>query len=560
MTMEHVLWIISTAAVFAMIFNVSLKRLGISPVLGYIVSGIIISHLFNLPAFNQHTLHEIAEFGIVFMLFTVGLEFSLSNFKRLLAEVLFNGLLQLVITSGFFTLLAFYVFQISLKGSILTGAAMALSSTAIVLKYFTDKREMDRPYAREAVGILIFQDLAVIAILIMAGIFTKAGDSLGGLLLNTFFGALFVFFLIFFAGRYVLNRFLGWIAETHSHELFLTAILLILVGASVLAHAFGFSFALGAFLAGMMIAETHYKYQVEADLAPFRDLLLGVFFVSVGMQINLVALFGRFGVILVMVIGVMSVKALIIFLILIFKRSKNTSIKTAVALSQVGEFSFVIFEEISSAHMISRDHAQMMIIVVTISMFLTPLVLLFMDFVIERLRRQRSGRAMDEIPEEEDMPGTGRVVEEGEKTRLDNHIIVCGYGYYGQKIVDRLVEQNMPYIVIEFQRSLVELARRRGHEVLFGNAGQKSILKKAGIRDALSVIISIEDEKKAILISQRIVSIDPDINIVVKSSHRQAFDLLKKYRNYYIIDEHEELAKLLVHYAVTCDLKLKEQV
>jgi CPA2 family monovalent cation:H+ antiporter-2 len=182
-----------------------------------------------------------------------------------------------------------------------------------------------------------------------------------------------------------------------------------------------------------------------------------------------------------------------------------------------------------------------------------------MDALMETLRRRSSREAKDDSEDEslEKNIRTGQT-DFKEEAMLINHIIVCGYGYYGQKIVEHLVDLNMPYVVVEFQRSLVDLARTRGHEVLFGNAGQKSILKKAGIRGALAVIISIEDEKKAILISQRIISIDPDINIVVKSSHRQAFDILKKYRNHYIINEHEELAKLLVHYAVTCELKLNE--
>lgn len=540
----------TTGAVFSIFFNVLLKRIGVPPVLGYIVSGIIISYLFDLPTVNQHNLHNIAEFGIVFMLFTVGLEFSIQNFRKLIKDVFYHGVFQLILTSALFSFMAYYFFQVSLKGSILTGTSLALSSTAIVLKYFTDKREMDRPYARQSVGILIFQDLAVIAILIMVGIFTKTHEPLPNLLIHTFFSAMVVFFLIFFAGKYTLNRFLGWIAETHSHELFLTSILLVLVSAAVLAHTFGFSYGLGSFLAGMMIAETHYKYQVEADLAPFRDLLLGVFFVSVGMQIDPRILGEKFGSIILMVMGVMSVKGLIIFIILVFTHGKTTALKAAVALSQVGEFSFVIFEESSAAKMISKDFSQLMIITVTISMFLTPLILMSMDTIIQWNRRRISNSGDQD--ENEEIEASSQSASD---FKLTNHIIVCGYGFYGQKIVEHLASLNMPYQIIEFQRSLVDLARSRGHNIIFGNAAQKSILKKAGVRGALAVIISIEEEKRAVLVSQRIISIDPEINIVVKSSHRQAFESMKKYRNHYIVDEHEELAKLLVHYAITCELK-----
>ncbi|MDH4199292.1 MAG: cation:proton antiporter [Spirochaetia bacterium] len=539
---EQVMMMVITTTLISVVFNVILKKIGMSPALGYILAGIAISYLFGLEKVGHQRLHNIAEFGIVFMLFTIGLEFSVDNLRRMVREVAFHGSLQFVFTSLVFYLLARYGFGISVRGSIITGFAIALSSTAIVLKYIHDNRDTGRTYAREATGILIFQDISVIAILLMVGIFSDRESSISMLLLNTAFHAFVVLALLYIVGHYILNHFFVIIVGTRSHEIFIASVLMIVVSAAILAHSFGFTYSLGAFIAGIMIAETHYKYQVEADLTPFRDILLGVFFVSVGMQVDLHFFLHQMGIILVMVLAIMTIKAAIIYIILRFTHWRITSLKTAVSLSQVGEFSFVVFEMAQNRGLVSGSFAQQMIIVVTISMILTPFILNYQNRVFKIFKR---------IVRDEEEPST--IKNPGDI--LIDHIIVIGYGYHGRRIVEDLVQKEIPYIVIEFRHELVKRGHQAGHHVVFGNAAQKAILNKAGIQHALAAIISIEEEKQAILIAQRISEIGEHINVVVKSTTNGPFNAIQAAPGLMIVNEPEEIAKILIHYALSCDIK-----
>jgi len=313
------------------------------------------------------------------------------------------------------------------------------------------------------------------------------------------------------------------------------------VGSSILAHTFGFTYSLGAFIAGLMISETHYKYQIEADLTPFRDLLLGVFFVSVGMQVDIEFFCQNAPKILSMVLVIMILKALILYSILKFSHWHITSLKTAISLSQVGEFSFVIFEMASNRDLVSSQFTQEMILVVTISMIITPFILNFQDKLFKIFRR---------LPREDE---PGYFHESGDL--LVNHILVIGYGYHGRRVVEHLEDKQIPYIAVEFRRELVDRGRLARHNVVFGNAAQKHILIKAGINSAMAAIIAIEDEKHAVLIAKRIAEIGEHINVVVKSTSEGPLHALGSVPGLMIINEQEEIARTLIHYALSCDIK-----
>lgn len=544
LSVEQLLLIIVTAAVCSIFLNVFLKRMGMPPALGYIIAGVIIASIFNLQNLNNKILHDIAEFGIVFMLFTIGLEFSINTLREMYKEVVIHGILQFLITATVFYFITRYLFNIDIKGSILTGSAIALSSTSIVLKYFNDQKEMDRTYARESVGILIFQDLAVIAILIMGGMFANESETLGVLLARTAVGATIVLALLFLLGRYVLNHFFKWVTDTHSHEIFISAVLFIVVSAAILAHEFGFTYSLGAFVAGMMIAETQYKYQVEADLTPFRDLLLGVFFVSVGMQIDLVFFADKVGDVLLIVTAVLVIKAVIIYAILRFSHWSSTALKAGISLAQIGEFSFVIFELARSNDLITNYFSQLMIVSVAVSMMITPFILTYNEVLIKTLRRVRK--------EEEPI-----ITKEPPTDKMSDHVVVIGYGFHGRRVVESLSEMKVPYIAVDFRAELVERGRQNQDNVIFGNAAQKSILKKVGIKSAIAAIIAIENEKMAALITQRITEIGDNINIVVKVSDMPNFESMVESPKLFVVDGHREIAKTLVRYAITCDIDQK---
>jgi len=271
----------------ATITNLILIRFHIPTIIGYIATGIIISYFLQLShATHSAELHTIAEFGIVFLMFTIGLEFSIHHLVKMRYEVFLYGSLQVGISMLVFYMLSHYIFSLDFQSSIIIAAALALSSTAIVLKILNSNREISKEYGKRSLGILIFQDIMVVPILLMITILSADNISLGSLLLKTFFDALLLFAALWAFGKFILEPFFQEVVKSDSHEIFIGSVLFLVMGASTLAHSLGFSYSLGALIAGMIIAETRYKHQVEADLIPFRDLLLGLFFITVGMQID----------------------------------------------------------------------------------------------------------------------------------------------------------------------------------------------------------------------------------------------------------------------------------
>ena len=285
--MENFIPIFITTMAIATLLNVVLKRFNMPTVIGYILTGAIIATVFDIQLHGNQTLEHIAEFGVVFLMFTIGLAFSVEHLKNMKNEVFVIGFLQVFLTGTVLAIAATFFFDIPYKTAIIVGAGLALSSTAIVLKILNESGLIKSEFGRNSLGILIFQDIAVIPILLMITIFTNDDKTLSALLTETALNAVIALGILIILGKYVLRHFFRIVSNTNSKEIYMGSILLTVVGASYIAEHFGFSYSLGGFIAGMMIADTLYKYQVEADLIPFRDLLLGVFFVSVGLQINI---------------------------------------------------------------------------------------------------------------------------------------------------------------------------------------------------------------------------------------------------------------------------------
>ena len=535
--MNNLLFIIVVATAISIILNIFLKRHHIPPIIGYIISGSLISYFFNL-SYQHESLHVVGEFGIVFLMFTIALEFSIAHLKAMKREVFLFGGLQVILSLLIISFIAHHFFGIAVKPAIILGAALALSSTAIVLKILNESGEISRPYGRKALGVLLFQDIAVIPIFLMITAFSDHSKSVGDLLFQTFIDALIALGILYIIGRYLLNRFLAWVTSTNSSEIFIAAILLIVVGSSLLAHYFGFSYSLGAFIAGIMIAETKYKFQVESDLIPFRDILLGVFFVTVGMQINFHFLFENIGTILAVLFAVMALKGAIILAFLRFFANTKTSLKTAITLSQVGEFSFAVFEIARQNSIFGHDLGQTMIIAVVFSMILTPFIIKNLDRIVALL-----------TPRSDDaLPTPGNIHNDAE------HVIVCGYSRIGNRVVRKLKQAGIPYIAIDNDYQLVKSGIEEGHHVLFGNASQKHILYQAGLKRAAAVIIAIDDEKKVKIITEAITAYAHMTNIIVKISDRESFALVEEIPLNNIIDENELIANEMVQKALTCNV------
>jgi monovalent cation:H+ antiporter-2, CPA2 family len=540
--MEHnILSIIVTAATLSIFLNVQLKKVNIPPVIGYILTGTILTFIFDFNFATNHALQEVAEFGVVFLMFTIALEISFDQLKSMKREVLFNGHLQMGISTLVFGLISYFVFNIDIKSSIVIGAALGLSSTAIVLKILNENGDISKPYGRKTLGMLLFQDIAVIPIFLMIAMFTDKDSSIILLLSETMFSAAVLIAILYVSGKYILSDFLALVNNTDTQEIFIAAVLLLVVGASMLAHTFGFSYSLGAFMAGLMIAETKYKHQIEADLIPFRDLLLGVFFITVGMQINLYFLVDHFFTIIAIMIIVFFIKALIIYNIVRLDKNRYISLQTAISIAQVGEFSFAVFEIARINSLIDPQINQLLIIAVVFSMIATPFAMSNIKKIIAFADTRLGSREETKIVE----------------TKVEHHIVVIGYSTLGQHIVASLKERQIPYLAIDNNQKLIDMANDNGDSILLGNASQEKILHAANIATATAVIIAIHhDESKVRLITESIKAMAPNANVVAAVSNKKEFAELEGLPIHNLVNENEEVAHVMLEHALACQIPI----
>lgn len=530
--MDNLLIVILSGTAIATVLNIFLKRFNVPTIIGYILTGFALTSMYNLGN-NNESLTHVAEFGIVFLMFTIGLEFSIKHLLSMKKDVFLNGSMQVAMVGGLVALSAEYLFDVEKKSAIIIGYALALSSTAIVLKILNDSGNIQTVYGRKALGILLFQDIAVIPILLMINIFSNQESSINSLLLQTLISVLVILALLFVIGKYLLNRFLSLVVWADTEEIFIASVLMLVVGASLLSHSLGFSYSLGAFLAGMMMAETQYKHQIEADLVPFRDILLGLFFITVGMQIDFSVILQHTLTIFLLLVAVMFLKTVVVFVTLYFQVGGRVALKSALAICQGGEFSLAILALATSSHLVDETINQILIVTVVLSMIMTPFILKNMKKIVNSVTSE---------------PANGDFMINS--SGIKNHILVCGYGKLGQEIVYRLKKMNCNYMVIEHDINLVKLGQSRGEPVYFGNAAEKSILKKAFVEECQAVIIAINNEKKLILLCEILKSFEKNIKIVAKASDFAEKKLLKALHVKHIVNEGREAAKALLKEAL----------
>lgn len=535
---EHFLPAFLLTVFLSIILNVILKKYEIPTIIGYIITGTVISEFFNLK--SSDSLVHIAEFGIVFLMFTIGLEFSFKHLLKMKNEVFVNGSLQVFISGALLAVFVYYTLNLETDNAIIVGLALALSSTAIVLKILNDSGDITQRYGRKSLGILIFQDIAVIPILIMVDMLSSSQTSLNELLLRTFLGALLLIIMLYIVGKYLVNWLLNKVIQTNSQEIFIATVFFMVVGSSALANTLGFSFSLGAFLAGMMIAETEHKHKIEADLIPFRDILLGIFFISIGMQINIPVIASNIFIILFIGICAMFTKAIIIFCILRTYQTLRVSFKTAVTIAQIGEFALAVFGLMTTRGLLDPKTSQILIASCVISMFLTPFILKKLNFVADKIEKE--------------------IIIEPEQTikqqKISNHIVIFGYGNLGQEIVLQVKARHLPYLVIESDLGLVELGRSRGENVFLGNAFQDHTFEYACVRSAAAVIIAVSNEQKLELITKTVSGYTERIQTVMMISEQERrekmFDDLGQ--NFYFVKQEKALGEIMVRRALECQI------
>lgn len=537
------LGIIVSTLFIAIAVNLILKKFHLPTIIGYIVTGTIITYTFDLhSAVNNHDLKEIAEFGVVFLMFTIGLEFSIEHLKKMKKEVFFTGSLQIFTTTLFVFLICQYIIGFDFQLSLIIGAALSLSSTAIVLKTYNENNEIKKRHGQRVLGILIMQDIAVIPILLMISFFTMGEEnSVLYMIAETTGAAIVLLILLYLCGKYLLEPFFEHVTRSKSDELFVASVLLIAIGSSFLANYFGFTYSLGAFVAGMMISETKFKHQVEADLTPFRNLLLGLFFITVGMQINFALISEHIFTILALLPILLFLKYIIIYFIVRIDDTKRVAFKTAVSLVQIGEFSLAILELARSNSLINSTYSQILIVTIVISMILTPIALKNLSSLASKL-----------IPEDIMDISSSKLVAKDTK----GHIVLLGYGHLGQEIAKNLKNMGHEYFIIEHNLKFYELGIKQGEPIIFGNASHKHILESVNIKNSCAVIVAIDNAEKLHLICEVIDDLTHNTKTIVKVTRQNEKVDLKSLHLEHIIVEDEIMARELVKETGFCKVDI----
>ena len=537
--MDFALLYIVAALGISTVLNLLLKRAGISPIIGYILTGTIMVYAFDLRDMsNTETLEHIGEFGIVFLMFTIGLEISLAKMNSMKAEIFGNGFLQATLTAVAILIISIFGFNIDFTSSLIISTAFALSSTAVVLSFLKSSKEIHTPYGQRATGILIFQDIAVIPLLILLGFLINEGDqSIWIIIKDTLISAIIVVGLLFVIGRRVMSWLLHFSASSDVDELFMGSVLFIVVSASLLASYFGFTYSLGAFVAGMIIAETKYHHKVEYDIAPFKDILLGTFFIVVGMKIDVFYFMDNIGTIIGIFSLVLVLKTLITYAVIRFSSTHSTALKTALSISQVGEFSFVIFAVASMGGLLDKDLESLLILIVIFSMIVTP-------FFISKITT-----LVDKIAEEDYMH-----MDASSFIGRENHVVVCGYSIVGKFVAKHLDVLDAPYVIIDNSPKHVKEAMDESKEVYLGDMSKLSILEALNVKEAAAVIITLDNMNKKRAICEAVLKYTKDINLIVKVVSLEEKEALSDLDITVIVDGKLEVGRVLVERMVTCQL------
>ena len=520
----------------AFVFGALAQRLKQSAILGYLLAGTLLGPLL----FNKQAVVSVAELGVALLLFSIGLEFSLRRLKRMGSFAIFGGMLQVSITLTLFTVL--FQFAFPLKVAIALGAMVALSSTAIVLRMLVDRSEIDSPRGRNALGILLLQDVAVVPLVLGVTLLSHGGDlaTVGLQLVKTIgaaAGLVLIFYLLFYQ---IIPKVLKTTLFAN-RELVVLLTIVLAIGATWSAHALGLSPALGAFLAGMLLAESPFAAQIRSDIGSIRVLFVTLFFTSIGMLADPIWFFGNWSTVLTWLLAVFIGKALIIYgLGLIFRISHPAALATGITLAQVGEFSFVLAGVASSGGLVSVDVFALMISVTILSMFLGPYMVAFAEPVAAWLfRRVRSSHQHR------------WTTPPSATAECARRIAIIGFGPAGQQVAVALQEEGLSPEIIELNPASAARAIEQNLTVHNGDASSSELLEHLGLRDAGLVVVTIPDPRSAQNILKTVRQLAPGSFIIARSRYHIANNDLRLAGADVIIDEEQtvgvNLAKEVIH-------------
>lgn len=501
----------------AAVLSVTLCRsLKVPAMLGYLVVGFLAGPgVMNLIPQGEETAF-LGEIGIVFMMFSIGLEFSLPKLRAMRQLVFGVGFGQVAVTMLLVGLAVGWISGSPLTG-FAVGGALAMSSTAIVSKLLNERLELNQAHGQLAIGVLLFQDIAVVPLLILFPAFAGGSDTLWMDLGLAALKVVVVLALLLFFGQRLLRPWFHLVARQRSGELFMINVLLVTLGVAWLTELSGLSLALGAFVAGMLISETEYRYQVEEDIRPFRDILLGFFFVTVGMKLELTVLFERFGEVLLMLALLLPIKVAVVFGVARgFRHKSNESMRAALALAQGGEFGFVLLALALNLHLVPAGTAQAAIAAILISMLIAPFLILYGDKITRRLIKQ------DWMFQALDLHHM--LVESMSK---NDHVVICGYGRSGQALARLLEAEDIPFFALDMDPERVREAGEAGDPVVFGDAGKHEVLVAAGLMRAKAVVVTFADTHAALRILSSVEHARPGLPVIVRTVDDSDMDQLR---------------------------------
>ncbi len=492
------------AAIAAPVF----KRIGLGTVLGYLAVGLVLGPALNYIHNGEEVLH-VAELGVVMLLFLVGLELKPRTLWQMRREIFGLGASQVVL-SGILLSIISWLIHFEPASAIVVGFGLALSSTAFALQLLEESGDDKKPYGKRAFSILLFQDIAIAPLLILVSVLAVGRMEVDEGSLQQIAIAVGAIVVLIVAGRYLLNPLFGIIADTGAREAMIAAALFIVIGAAVLMQYAGLSMAMGAFIAGVMLAESSYRHELEADIEPFRGILLGLFFIAVGLAVDLRIVWENLFAILALVPTLMLAKAVIIYaLCRLFGSHHNQAVRVSLVLPQHGEFGFVLFSAAAGAALLTAAESSFLIAVVTISMVLTPLSVRLAPLFLTK------GEAEDM---EEDFEGAG------------SQVLMVGFSRMGQIASQALLAGGCGVTVIDNSAQRVRQAENFGFRIYFGDGTRKDVLRMAGIENAKLVAVTTQHRDTTDKIVALIASEFPDVPIYVRSYDRgHALDLLEQY-------------------------------
>ncbi|QOW48588.1 MULTISPECIES: monovalent cation:proton antiporter-2 (CPA2) family protein [unclassified Acinetobacter] len=516
-----------------------LKRFGIATVLGYLFTGILLGpDVFNIAS-DPQAIQDLAEFGVILLMFLIGLELRPQRLWSMRSSIFGMGSLQVGLTGLVLALGSFFALQQGIAASIVIGFALALSSTAFVLQMLSEKQQLNTTYGQQSFSILLFQDMAAIPLIAVIPLLAGTESSHHGI---AYFAAIIATFSgLFLFSRYLMRPFFRFVAKSGAHELITAVGLFIVLGVVVLMDVLGISTTLGAFLTGVLLADSEFRHELEASIAPFKGLLLGLFFMTVGMTTEL-SLFVEMpwfiigGALALMLIKMASVTAIARYL----KNSWRNSILLATCLAQGGEFAFVVFSVAKSENVVQQAILEPLTLIVTLSMVLTPMLYwLIQSQILPRFNPKT-------IPEYDDIPDE------------HNPVIIAGFGRFGQIIARVAHLQHLSFTAIDSNLDKVDFVRNYGGHLYYGDATQPDILRAAGIEHAKVFVLAIDDIEDSMNVARHIRLNYPQLKLLVRARHRHQVHLLRDLGIEHIWRE-TYLSSLGMAYHMLCDLGISDE-